>query len=285
MDAMNNLLAMPMFTVGDTQSTLGTLLATVIVVIATLFIGRLAKKAVQRLLNKFSEKESGTVRILGIVVQLIIWVIGFEIALHLLGIQLTTLFAASGFLALGAGFAVKNIVENFLSGGILRLEKTIRPGDLIVVNDSWMYIRQIGMRVTTALSYNGEEILIPNSQIAQSRVINLTRQNRLYRLVIKVGVSYRSDLDLVRKTLEQTINELEWRSQAKDPVLFLDEFGSSSVNYSVCAWIDDANDSRGRKSDLHEVVWRALKDNGITIAYPQMDLHLDHEVVKAIAKD
>jgi len=276
---------MPMFTIGDTQTTVGSLLVTGFVIIATLLLAHRSKKALQRLLNRYSEKEAGTVRVFGIVVQLIIWIIGFEIALNLLGIQLTTLFAASGFLALGAGFAVKNIVENFLSGGILRLEKTIRPGDLIIVNEAWMYIRQIGMRVTTALSYNGEEILIPNSQIAQSRVINLTRHNRLHRLVIRVGVSYRSDLDLVRKTLETTLDKLEWRSRAKDPLLFLDEFGSSSVNYSVCVWIDDANDTRGRKSDLHEAVWWALKDNGITIAYPQMDLHLDQDVVKAIAKD
>lgn len=283
MDA-KTLLSMPLFTIGDTQTTLGTLLATVIVVISTLLIGRLAKNTVQRLLNRFNEKEAGTVRVSGIVVQVFIWIIGFEIALHLLGIHLTTLIAASGFLALGAGFAVKNIVENFLSGGILRLEKTIRPGDLIVVNDTWMYIKHIGMRVTTALSYNGEEILIPNSQIAQSRVINLTRHNRLYRLQIQVGVSYNSDLDLVRKTIEQTIDRLEWRSQAKDPALYLDEYGSSSVNYSICVWIDDANDSRGRKSDLHEVVWRALKDAGITIAYPQLDLHLDQNVTSAISK-
>lgn len=142
-------------------------------------------------------------------------------------------------------------------------------------------------RVTTALSYNGEEILIPNSQIAQSRVINLTRHDRLYRLHINVGVSFKSDLDLVRKTLEQTIDKLEWRSITKDPILYLDEFGDSSVIYSVCVcvWIDNANDSRGRKSDLHEAVWRALKEKGITIAFPQRDLHLDHEVVKAIAKD
>lgn len=76
----------------------------------TILIGRLAKKAVQRFLNRSSEKEAETTRVYGIVAQIIIWVIGFEIALHLLGIHLTTLFAASGFLALGAGFAVKNIV-------------------------------------------------------------------------------------------------------------------------------------------------------------------------------
>jgi len=133
----------------------------------------------------------------------------------------------------------------------LRLETTIRTGDLIIVDGNWMYIHHIGMRVTTALSYNGEEILIPNSQIAQARVVNLTRNDRLYRLHIKAGVSYESDLDLVRKTLEHTADKLEWRSRVREPVLYLDEFGNSSINYSVNVWIDDAKDSRGRKSDLH----------------------------------
>jgi len=285
MEVLKNIFTIPMFTIGDTETSLGTLLTTGIVVITTLVIGRLAKKAVQRMLDRFSEQEASSVRVTAIVVKLIIWIIGFEIALHLLGIHLTSLFAASGFLALGAGFAAKNIVENFLSGGILRLEKTIRPGDLIIVNDHWMYIKHIGMRFTTALSYNGEEILMPNSHLTQSNIINLTRHNRLYRLHINVGVSYNSDLDLVRRTLEQTIDKLEWRSHVKDPGLFLDEFSESSVNYSVNVWIDDANDARVRKSDLHEAVWWALKEKDITIAFPQRDLHLDDDVVKAIAKE
>ena len=129
MEVLKNIFSIPMFTIGDTETSLGTLLTTGIVVITTLVIGRLAKKAVQRMLDRFSEQEASTVRVTAIVVKLIIWIIGFEIALHLLGIHLTSLFAASGFLALGAGFAAKNIVENFLSGGILRPDfLTIVPG-------------------------------------------------------------------------------------------------------------------------------------------------------------
>lgn len=140
------------------------------------------------------------------------------------------------------------------------------------------------MRSTTALTYDGEEILVPNSLIAQSMVTNLTRNDRLYRLHIKVGVSYDSDLELVRKTLEQTVEKLEWRSRKKESRLHLDEFGDSSVNYFIEVWIDEANDSRSRKSDLHEAVWWALKDKGITIAYPQLDLHLDQDVTNAITR-
>jgi potassium efflux system protein len=153
----------------------------------------------------------------GIAAQLIIWLIGLELTLHLLGIQLSILFAASSFLALGAGLAIKNIVENFLSGGILKAENAIRPGDFMVINDKWMYIQRIGLRTVKAKTYDGEDILIPNTLIAQSMVQNLTRDNREHRIEIGVGVAYESDLKLVRTTLEQTLESLAWRSQSHPP--------------------------------------------------------------------
>ncbi len=285
MDTFNNLLPLPLFTVGDTQTTLGSLLAVAVIFVTTLLLANITKKIVRRFFNRFDKNDTKAANVFGIVFKLIIWLVGFEIILHLLGIHLTALFAASGFLALGTGFAVKNIVENFLSGRILLFEKTIRPGDLIVVSDKWMYIHHIGLRVTTALTYDGEQVLIPNFMIAQSMVTNLTRHDRLHRIKIILGVSYNSDLKLVRETLEQTIDQLEWRSKEKKPDLYLDEFGDSSVNYSIEVWIDEASNSRSRKSDIHEAVWWALKDKGITIAYPQMDLHLDQDVVDAMVKN
>ena len=283
MDDLNKLLSLPLFNIGGTLTTLGSLLSAIVVIIATVLIARLADKAVYRSLEKINKNEAKTSRAYSIIIKLFIWLIGFEVALHLLGIHLTSLFAASGFLALGAGFAVKTIVENFISGIILRLEKTISPGDLIIVNDEWMYIHHIGMRITTALTYDGEQVLIPNSQIAQSMVTNLTRNDRLHRIQVQLGVSYDSDLKLVSETLKQTVDKLEWRSKKRPPSLYLDEFGDSSVNYSVDVWIDDANDSRGRKSEMHEAIWWALKDKGITIAYPQMDVHLDQNALNTIA--
>jgi potassium efflux system protein len=136
----------------------------------------------------------------------------------------------------------------------------------------------------TRLVADGEEILIPNSLIAESMVENLTRNDRLHRIQIRVGVVYESDLNLVRKTLEQTIDQLEWRSAARTPEVYLREFGDSSVDYDVDVWIDEVSDYRVRMSDLHESVWWALKEKGITIAFPQLDLHLDQNVVDAVAK-
>ena len=275
MDIFDDLFGVTLFSIGDTETTVGALLASVGVAIVTLWVGRVAGKAVTRFAGRFNEHHKDPSPY-GIALQIIVWVIGFELALHILGIRLTTLFATTGFLALGAGFAVKNIVENFLSGGILRAEKTISPGDLIIVNGQWLFVKEIRMRATVANTYEGDEVLIPNTLIAESMVQNLTRNNRLHRIELKVRVAYKSDLALVRKTLEETIDRLEWRSQAKNPVVYLAEFGDSSVNYAVDVWIDDANDSRDRRSDLHEAIWWALKEKDITIAFRQIDVHLDH---------
>ena len=165
----------------------------------------------------------------GLSPQLIVWIIGLEIALHLLGIQLTTLFAAGGFFAIGAGFAAKNIFENFLSGAILRLERTIKPGDVVIQNDRWLVIESIGMRTTKARTYDGEEVLVPNSKVAQATVENLTRSDRLYRLEVRVGVGYEFDQEMVRTALEKTVDELEWRSTAENPSVYMDALGDSRV--------------------------------------------------------
>jgi potassium efflux system protein len=229
-------------------------------------------------LQRHHESEADAGRTYGLILQTLVWIVGFEIVLHLLGIRLTTLFAATGFFAIAVGFAAKNIVENFMSGGVLRLERIIRPGDLIVIGGRSLIAKRVGLRTLEARTFDGEEILVPNSMVAQSMVENKTRDDRLNRIRLRVGVSYESDLDLVRKTLENAVGGLEWSSSVKKPAVYLHEFGNSSVLYDVYVWIDDANEALSRKSDLHESVWWALKDAGITIAFPQLDLHLNQSL-------
>jgi potassium efflux system protein len=220
----------------------------------------------------------------GVITQLIIWVIGFELALHLLDIRLTTPFAATGFFAVAAGFAAKNVVENLLSGSIVRLERIIRPGDMIEFDGRSLVVKKVGLRILTARTYDGKEVLVPNSLVAQSVIQNLTRGDRLIRIQIQVGVAYESDLAVVRKTLEETVGKIAWRSTTNSLAVYLREFGKSSVNYDIDVWLDDANESRRRRSDLHDLIWQALKEKDITIAYPQVDLHLDSDVMEAMGK-
>ena len=227
--------------------------------------------------TKSSTAAAPTAKAFSRLIAILVLLIGFEVSLHTLGIHLTTIFAAGGLFALAAGFAVKNIFENFLSGIILHIEQTIRPGDVIIVDDRWVQVTRKSVRITTGLTIDGEEVLIPNSIIAQSVVKNLTRHDRLGRITCTVGVAYSSDMKLVRKTLEATVAEFEWRSEERDSTVYMSEFGSSSVDFAVHVWIDDVRHGRQRRSDLHEAVWWGLKDAGIEIAFPQLDVHFDRD--------
>jgi len=137
------------------------------------------------------------------------------------------------------------------------------------------------LRTTRAETFDGEQILIPNSLVAQSMVTNMTRRDLLFRIRVGVGVAYESDLNQVRSVLESAIGELGWVSQSDESAVFLDEFADSSINYLIAVWIEDPAESRHRRSDLLEAIWQALRENDIAIAFPQLDVHLDGSNEKA----
>jgi small-conductance mechanosensitive channel len=272
---LTELLHVRLFSIGETDFTVGSAVAVASILVVTYVLARALRRVAGHHLRRRGVDDDITLQTTATVLQLVVWLVGIEVVLHILGIRLATLFATTGFLALGAGFGIKSVVENWISGVILRVGQTIRPGDLIVVRDQWLQIKRIGLRTTDALTFSNEEVIIPNSIIAQSIVTNLTRHDTLFRLDAKVGVSYDSDLDAVRRTLETTLNDLEWRSTKREPAVYLTEFGDSSVKYTTHVWIDDVRHTLRPASDLHESIWEALKRAGIVIAYPQLDVHLD----------
>jgi small-conductance mechanosensitive channel len=274
-EGLSALLDRRLFTISGTDTTAGSALAVVAIMVATHLVARSMRRVAARLYRRHGVDDDIAVHTTATVLQVVVWLVGLEIVLHLLGIRLATLFATTGALALGAGFALKNMVENWISGIVLRAGQTIRPGDVIVIDDQWLTVKKIGMRTTDALTFADEEVMIPNGLVTQSIVTNLTRHDRLYRIEVKVGVSYGADLDLVRQTLETTVNRLEWRSHTQEPAVYLTEFAASSVNYAVHVWIDDVRHALTPASDLHEAIWKGLKQAGIVIALPQLDVHLD----------
>ena len=167
---------------------------------------------------------------------------------------------------------------------ILRVERIIRPGDIIIVNKKWLSVERIGVRVTETRTFVGEEIVIPNSRISESSIENLTRSDRTYRIDFKIGVECGSDLVLVKKTLEETIDKLDWKSSEKTSTLYLDELGTTSVVYSITLWLDDVRTHVPRKSDALEAFWWALKEKGFTIASPSMNVNLQQNNLTTGAK-
>jgi small-conductance mechanosensitive channel len=177
---------------------------------------------------------------------------------------------------------MQNIAQNFVSGVILLVERTIKPGDIIKIEGRMVKVTSMGLRATVTRTLDAEDLIIPNSLLVASTVLNLTLKDRIHRLRSTVGVSYDSDMAQVRAVLEETARELSWRVEDMEPVILMKDFGNSSVDFEVSVWVDDPFGRFVNISHLNTAIWFGLKEAGITIAYPQMDLHLDQPALEAL---
>ena len=277
------LLDLPLFTLAGTPVTIATLVVFAVIIAATWLISLIIGKAVARGFKVRGVKDEGTVEVVRRLLHYAILATGLGIGLQTVGINLAALFAAGAFLAIGLGFAMQNIMQNFVSGVILLTERSITPGDVLQVDGRFVRVQKMGIRSTIAKSLDEEEIIVPNSTIVQSTVTNYTLKDSLYRLRCAVGVTYGSDMTLVHDTLMRMAEGVPWRVQEKDPVVLLTEFGSSSVDWEVSVWMDDPWRVRRAKSEMNLAIWWALKEAGITIAFPQMDVHFDPPVTASLA--
>jgi len=197
---------------------------------------------------------------------------------------LSLLFAAGAVFAVGVGFAVQNVAQNFVSGVLLLMERAIKPGDILEVEGVIVRVIHVGIRATIGRTRDDEDLIIPNSILVQSTVTNYTFKDSVYRVRAGVGVSYKSDLHKVRQALEAAADELIKDWTLKRTRLLLTGFGDSTVNYELSVWIEDPWDSPAVQSNLLEAIWWSFKKHGVVIAFPQVDLHLDGPVEHAFSE-
>ena len=272
-----------LFEISGTPVTFATLVTAGGVILGSLIVARL----VGAVLNKIVQRRTkgiaqGALRSTIRLVQYAIVVVAGMLALDTVGIKLGALFAAGALFAVALGFAMQNIVANFISGVILLLERSIKPGDIVEVGEQVVQIREMGIRTAIGRTLDEEDLIIPSSQLVQSTVRNFTLRDPISRIRVMVGVTYDSDMAHVRRTLEAAAADIEWRLKDREPRVLMRSFGSSSVDWEVSVWFDDPWNRQGRSSDLHEAIWWALKSAGITIAFPQLDLHLDPRALDAL---
>jgi len=276
-----------LFNLGDTPVTMATIAVFVLIVFVTYIISRILQRALAQGLKMRRVTAEGTIAATTRLLHYVIMGIGIAIALDTIGINLAALFAAGAIFAIGISFAMQNIAQNFVSGLILLFERSIKPGDVLQVEGRVVKVKEMGIRATIVGTRDNEEIIVPNSTLVQSSVTNYTLADSIYRLRTVVGVVYGSDMALVRRILEETVHKIPWRYRQRDPIILMMEFGNSSVNFDISVWIENPWRGQQMKSELNEAIWWALKEAGVTIAFPQLDLHLDSDVsesIKAIGK-
>ncbi len=280
--AVNDALDFDFLTLAGTTIDLKTVLIFLLILAVTWRISRLSQRALVRFFERRGVSDPGTTAAAGRLLHYAVVLIGLGIGLETLGFNLGALFAAGAVFAVALGFAMQNIVQNFVSGIILLVERTIKPGDVLEIDTRLVRVVAMGIRTTVVRTRDDEDMIVPNSILVQSTVKNYTLRDSVYRLRVPVGVTYSSDLRLVRETLARTAGALPWRDPDHEPLVLLTGFGSSSVDYEVSVWIDDPWRSQRRLSDLHEAIWWALKEQGVVIAFPQVDVHFDPPVVDSV---
>jgi len=277
-----------LFHVGDTPVTIASLSLAIVIVVVTWLLSRFGRRAVERALRYRGVSDEGTVAAATRLTHYAVALVGTLIALRAVGLDLSTLFAAGAVFAIGLGFAVQNIAQNFVAGIILLLERSIKSGDVLEIDGQFVRVMSLGFRTTVARTLDDEVIIVPNATIVQSTVKSYTLGDSVYRLRSQVGVTYGSDMALVKQVLEEAARAATIRMVNRDPLVILREFGDSAVIWEVSIWIDDPWRSRRLKGALLEAIWAAFKEHGITIAFPQLDVHFDRErpvVVELSASD
>ena len=176
MSGFSGLLDRTFFTVGGTRVTLGGLLLLFVIAGATLVLSWILQRLIARGARLLGLTRPGPVAVVQRLTHYVVLAVGLGVGLDTLGINLGTLFAAGAIFAIGLGFAMQNIAQNFVSGVILLLEQTIKPGDILEVEGRFVAVREMGIRATIARTLDDEEIIIPNATIVQSTVKNYTLQ-------------------------------------------------------------------------------------------------------------
>ena len=219
--------------------------------------------------------------LLEIIGSLLIIIFGVTNFLSTYHVDFGVLLAGVGVVGLVIALAAQDTLSNFFSGILLLLDQGFKTGDMIYFNETYCLIRDIGLRSTKIYDIvNHVMIITPNNSLANQNILNLTRPDRYYRVRIEVGVSYDSDPDQVEKLLLEVAeqnSDVEQDDPTRMPLVRFQDFGDSSLTFVLVAWINNVIKIRQINSDLHHQVFDKLKEAGVTIAFPQRDVHI-HEV-------
>lgn len=200
--------------------------------------------------------------------------------LTLLGIPLAAFAFVSGAVAIGVGFGAQNIINNFISGWILMWERPIRIGDYLELGEVEGTVETINTRSTRIRRADGVHILVPNSQLLENTLVNWTLIDKLARTVVRVGVAYGSPLKKVQELISQAAAEHPDVIKEPAPVVVFEDFGDSSLVFELYIWTDNFGDKDLRviRSDLRFRIDELFNANGIVIACPRQDVHLDGQL-------
>lgn len=202
-------------------------------------------------------------------------VAAFFIGIDLAGIDLTALAVFSGAFGLAIGFGLQKTFGNLIAGIILLMDRSIKPGDVIAVGDSFGSVSKIGVRAVSIITREAKEHLIPNEIMMTEEVVNWSYSSRNVRVTIPVGVSYDSDIQLAQKLMADAARETGRVLNEPSPKVWLTKFGDNAVEHEIRLWISDPEDGVASiRSEVLNRLWVLFRDNDVSLPFQQHDVRI-----------
>ncbi|MDH5581003.1 MAG: mechanosensitive ion channel [Bdellovibrionales bacterium] len=274
-----SLLSKSIFTIGDAPVTTLGIINVILIIAFSLFLSRGIRFSINRLSKKKFDINPSSLYILSRLSHYLILSIGVMVGLSSIGIDFSNVALVAGALTVGIGFGLQSIFNNFVSGLILLFERPLRVGDYVQLESGLRgEVKEINVRSTRITTRDNIDVLVPNSEFINTRVINWTLYDHARRVHVPFGVAYGTDKELVKKAALEAASEVDCtitNNPHRAPDVWLTEFGDSSLNFELVVWVHGKKAKKDRvEADYLWELETKLKKYKIEIPFPQRDLHV-----------
>jgi small-conductance mechanosensitive channel len=267
-------------TLGELRISALTVIEGIFILIVLLWLAILISQFIEQQIKKSTDLTPSVKVLISKLIKFTLIIIAVVAAISSVGIDLTAFAVFSGAVGIGIGLGLQKSIGNLFSGLMLLMDKSIKPGDLITVGDTYGTVASLNARYASIKKMDGTEHLIPNENLISQEVINWTHSDKLIRPDVAIGVHYQSD---VRKAIELCLESAKVVERVLDypePDCLLTGFGDSSVDLLLRFWINDPEKGVANvKSEILLNVWDKFHEHAIEIPYPQRDLHIRSSVI------
>ena len=261
------------FQIGTISLSLSNILSFILILLITYYIAVFIKKIIEEEILRNMRLPRGMPAAVSMILRIFFVSLGVIFAISAAGIDMGKFGMIAGALGVGIGFGLQNIVQNFISGLILIFERPIQVGDTVEVNNLLGRVKDIGVRASNVITYDGAEVVVPNSNLISNDLINWTLSDSRKRMEIKVGAAYGSNPnEVLRLIKEAALEHPDVVSDPKPRALF-EGFGDSSLDFRLLFWVN-FEQGLATQSDVAVAIYNKFAEHNIEIPFPQMDLHV-----------
>lgn len=259
--------------VGNVSLSLWGLIKAALILTALLWFGTALSALIDRRLLSSDDLTPSLQVLISKIIKIVLIGFAIVVALGSIGVDLTAFAVFSGAVGLGIGFGLQKVVSNLFAGIIILLDKSIKPGDVISLGETFGWINSLRARYVSVVTRDGREYLIPNEDLITQQVVNWSFTDRAVRLECTFGVAYQSDPHLVRKTAMQAASACRRVGKTPAPVCHVTGFGDSSIDFVLRFWVSDPEAGVANiRGEVLLAVWDAFKEHGIAFPYPHREL-------------